>query len=120
MSYNSKIWYKNQKLEKFSATLQGKRMRDYPDVVTPVVARIDEHAAGGAIEQSRFDQDTARRRGWYVLPKKHSQFVYFVIIWYEKTCLAGYVLSCSSNVELLWRTYLFSHGNSFGFTISAF
>ena len=37
-------------------------MRDYPHPDTPVAAGIDEHAAGGAIEQTRFDQDTARRR----------------------------------------------------------
>ena len=42
-------------------TLQAKATKAYPDPDPPVVAPIDPKAANAAVEQTRFDQDTARR-----------------------------------------------------------
>ena len=42
-------------------TLQAKATKTYPDPDPSVVAPIDPHAADAAAEQTRFDQDTARR-----------------------------------------------------------
>ena len=42
-------------------TLQTKAPTAYPDPDPPAVAPIDPHAADKALEQTRFDQDTARR-----------------------------------------------------------
>ena len=47
--------------EKFSVTLQTKATKGYPDLDLPAVAPIDPHAADAAVEQTRLDQDTARR-----------------------------------------------------------
>ena len=47
--------------ETFSVTLQTRATKAYPDPDLPVVAPIDPHAADAAVEQTRFDQDTARR-----------------------------------------------------------
>ena len=47
--------------EKFLVTLQTKATKAYPDPDPPAVAPIDPHAADAAVEQTRFDQDTARR-----------------------------------------------------------
>ena len=41
-------------------TLQTKATKAYPDPDPPAVAPIDPHAADAAVEQTRFDQDTAR------------------------------------------------------------
>ena len=42
-------------------TLQTKATKAYPDPHPPAVAPIDPHAADAAVEQTRFDRDTARR-----------------------------------------------------------
>ena len=42
-------------------TLQTKATKAYRDPHPPAVAPIDPHAADAAVEQTRFDQDTARR-----------------------------------------------------------
>ena len=42
-------------------TLQTKATEAYPHPDPPAVAPIDPHAADAAVEQTRFDQDTARR-----------------------------------------------------------
>ena len=42
-------------------TLQTKATKAYPDPDPPALAPIDPHAADAAVEQTRFDQDTARR-----------------------------------------------------------
>ena len=47
--------------ENFLVTLQTKAMKAYPDPDPPAVAPIDPHAADAAVEQTRFDPDTARR-----------------------------------------------------------
>ena len=47
--------------ENFLVTLQAKATKAYPDPDSPAVAPIDPHAADAAVEQTRFDQDTARR-----------------------------------------------------------
>ena len=47
--------------ENFLVTLQTKATKAYPDPDPPAVAPIDPHAADAAVEQTRFDQDTARR-----------------------------------------------------------
>ena len=52
---------KTDTLEIFLVTLQTKAMKAYPDPDPPAVAPIDAHAADAAAEQTRFDQDTARR-----------------------------------------------------------
>ena len=46
--------------ETFLVTLQTKATKAYPDPDPPAVAPIDPHAADAALEQTRFDQDTAR------------------------------------------------------------
>ena len=45
----------------FLVTLQTKATKVYPDPDAPAVGPIDPHAANAAVEQTRFDQDTARR-----------------------------------------------------------
>ena len=52
---------KTDKPEKFLVTLQTKAAKAYPDPDPPAVAPIDPHAEDAAVEQTRFDQDTARR-----------------------------------------------------------
>ena len=47
--------------ENFLVTLQTKATKTYPDPDPPAFAPIDPHAADAAVEQTRFDQDTARR-----------------------------------------------------------
>ena len=47
--------------EIFLATLQTQATKAYPDQDPPDVAPVDPHAADAAVEQTRFDQDTARR-----------------------------------------------------------
>ena len=42
-------------------TLQTKATKAYPDPDHPGVAAIDPHAADAAVEQTRFDENTARR-----------------------------------------------------------
>ena len=42
-------------------TLQTKATKAYPDPDRPAVAPIDPHSADAAVEQTWFDQDTARR-----------------------------------------------------------
>ena len=42
-------------------TLQTKATQAYPDPDLPAIAPIDSQAADAAVEQTRFDQDTARR-----------------------------------------------------------
>ena len=50
--------------ENFSVTLQTKATRVYPDPHPPAAAPNDPHTADAAVEQTRFDQDTARRAGF--------------------------------------------------------
>ena len=45
----------------FLVTFQKKATKVYRDPDAPAVAAIDPHAADAAVEQTRFDQDTARR-----------------------------------------------------------
>ena len=47
--------------ENFFVTLQTKSFKVCPDPSPPAVAPIDGAAADAAVEQTRFDQDTARR-----------------------------------------------------------
>ena len=47
--------------ENFLITLQTKETKAYPDPDPPAVAPLHPHAADAAVEQTRFDQDTARR-----------------------------------------------------------
>ena len=47
--------------ENFFVILQTQAMKAYPDPNHPAVAPIDEHAADAAAEQTRIDQDNARR-----------------------------------------------------------
>ena len=47
--------------ENFLVTLQTKATKTYPDADLPAVAPIDPRAADTAVEQTRFDQDRARR-----------------------------------------------------------
>ena len=47
--------------ESSSVTLQTKAKKAYPDPDPPAFATIDPHAADGAVEQTRSDQDTACR-----------------------------------------------------------
>ena len=58
---NMKFNSKTDTPENFLVTLQTKATKAYPDPDPPVVAPIDPHAADAAVEQPRFDQDTARR-----------------------------------------------------------
>ena len=46
--------------ENFLVTLQTKATKAYPDPDPSAVAPIDPHASDRAVEQTRFDQDTAR------------------------------------------------------------
>ena len=47
--------------EIFLITLQTKAMKAYPEPNLPAVAPIDGYAPDAAVEQSQFDQETARR-----------------------------------------------------------
>ena len=47
--------------ENFLVTLQTKATEAHPDPDHPAVAPIHPHAADAAVEQTRFDQDKARR-----------------------------------------------------------
>ena len=58
---NMKFDSKTDTPENFLVTLQTKATKAYPDPDPPAVAPIDPHAADRAVEQTRFDQDTARR-----------------------------------------------------------
>ena len=58
---NMKFDSKTDTLENFLVTLQTKATRAYRDPDSPAVALIDPHAADAAVEQTRFDQETARR-----------------------------------------------------------
>ena len=58
---NMKFDSKTDTPEIFLVTLQTKTTKAYPDPDPPAVAAIDPHAADRAVEQTRFDQDTARR-----------------------------------------------------------
>ena len=55
--------------ENFLVMLQTKATKAYPDPDPPEVAPIDPHAADAAVEQTRFDQDTARRAE--IIPSAH-------------------------------------------------
>ena len=81
--------------ENFLVTLQTKASKVYADPDPPVVAPIDPHAADAAVEQTRFDQDTARRAE----SKRSAQEARSVQIRVNlsKICLDGYVQSCSSS-----------------------
>ena len=57
MKFHSKI----DTPENFLVMLQRKAAKAYPDPDPPAVAPIDPRAADAAVEQTRFDQDTARR-----------------------------------------------------------
>ena len=57
---NMKFDSKTDTPENFLVTLQTKATKACPDPDPPAVAPIDPHAAD-AVEQTRFDQDTARR-----------------------------------------------------------
>ena len=56
-----KFGSKTDTLGSFLATLQRKATKAYPDPDPPAVAPTDSHAADAAVEQTRFNQDTARR-----------------------------------------------------------
>ena len=58
---NMKFDSKTDTLENFLVTLQRKATKAYPDPDPPAVAPSDPYAADAAVEQTRFDQDTARR-----------------------------------------------------------
>ena len=58
---NMKFDSKTDTPENFLVTLQTKATKTYPDPDTPAVAPIDPHAADAVVEQTRFEQDTARR-----------------------------------------------------------
>ena len=58
---NMKFDSKTDTPENFLVMLQTKATKAYPDPDPPAVAPIDPHAADRAVEQTRFDQDTARR-----------------------------------------------------------
>ena len=58
---NMKFDSKTDTLENFLVKLQTKATKAYPDPDPPAVAPFDPHAADAAVEQTRFDQDTARR-----------------------------------------------------------
>ena len=47
--------------ENFLVTLQTKARKAYPNPDPPAVSPFDPHAAETAVEQTWFDQDTARR-----------------------------------------------------------
>ena len=57
----TKIDWKTDSLESFLVTLKTKTTKEYPDPDPPAIAPIDPHAADAAVEQTRFEQDTARR-----------------------------------------------------------
>ena len=56
-----KVDSKRNTPENFFVMLQTKATKTYPDPDTPAVAPFDAHAAGATAEQTRFDQNTARR-----------------------------------------------------------
>ena len=58
---NLKFDAKTDNPENFLVTLQTKAFKAYPDPNPPAVAPIDAAAPDAAVEQTRFDQDTARR-----------------------------------------------------------
>ena len=58
---NLKFDSKTDNPENFLVTLQTKALKAYPDPNPPAVAPIDDAAPDAAVEQTRFDQDTARR-----------------------------------------------------------
>ena len=58
---NMKIDSTADTLEIFLVTLQTNGTKAYPHPELPAVAPIDPHAADAAVEQTRFDQHTARR-----------------------------------------------------------
>ena len=58
---NLKFDPKTDNPENFLVTLQTKAFKAYPDPNPPAVAPTDGAAADAALEQTRFDQDTARR-----------------------------------------------------------
>ena len=58
---NMKFDSKTDTPENFLVTLQTKATKTYPDPDPSAVAPIDPHAADAAVEQTRFDQDRARR-----------------------------------------------------------
>ena len=58
---NMKYDSKTDTPENFPVTLQTKATKAYPDPDPSAVAQIDPHAADAAVEQTRFDQDAARR-----------------------------------------------------------
>ena len=58
---NMKFDSKTDTAENFLATLQTKATKAYPDPDPPAFAPIDPQAADAAVEQTRFDHDTARR-----------------------------------------------------------
>ena len=57
---NLKFDSKTDNPENFLVTLQTKALKAYPDPNPPAVAPIDGAAPDAAVEQTRFDQDTAR------------------------------------------------------------
>ena len=58
---NLKFDPKTDNPENFLVTLQTKALKAYPDPDPPPVAPIDGAAPDAAVEQTRFDSDTARR-----------------------------------------------------------
>ena len=58
---NFKFDSKKDKPEKFLVNLLTKALKAYPDPNPPAVAPIDSAAPDAAVEQTLFDQDTARR-----------------------------------------------------------
>ena len=58
---NLKLDAKTDNPENFLVTLQTKAFKAYPDPNPPAVVPIDAAAADAAAEQTRFDQETARR-----------------------------------------------------------
>ena len=56
-----KIYLKTSTHENFLVTLQTKETKAYLDPDPPALAPINRHLADAVVEQTRFDQNTARR-----------------------------------------------------------